>query len=216
MCPQQKVRGDRVNSCLLSTTLTKVNWVLTWLRVKWQYFIIWVVNTDTITFCRNCSTKIIGPAEKCYMCRSDPLSGNAYCPGCGCPTPYPVRNCLKCGTPLSYNPPKTSIVNPKSKAISILLALSLGLFTWLYTYKQDAGKFWLGLGLSVLGLIVFSVTFRLSFGNSHTFGVPANSNANWLLPMMISFSVVSGLWAWSFLDVIRKTNNWYAQYPNHN
>jgi hypothetical protein len=142
------------------------------------------------------------------------LSGNAYCSGCGCPTPYIVRNCLKCGAPLAYSASKTTIINPKSKYISILLALSLGLFTWLYTYKQDAKKFWLGLCLTVLGLIVFSATFKLAFGNSSAFGAHTNSNANWLLPMMISFIVVSGLWAWSLLDVMRKTNDWYTQYPN--
>jgi hypothetical protein len=171
------------------------------------------MDNDSITFCRNCSTRIVGPADKCFMCRSNPLEGNTYCSGCGCPTPYPVKNCLKCGTPLAYNAPKTTIANPKSKPISIFLALSLGLFTWLYTYKRDAGKFWLGLGLTAMGLMVFSTTFKLAFGNL-SFGAATNSNTNWILPMMISFGVVSGLWAWSLLDVLRKTNDWYAQYPN--
>lgn len=116
---------------------------------------------------------------------------------------------------LSYNAARTLLTNPKNKNISILLALSTGLFTWLYTYQQDARKFWLSLGLTVLGLIVFSTTFRLVFGNSLISGAPQGANANWLLPMMVSFIVVCGLWAWSLLDVLRKNQDWYAQYPNH-
>ena len=170
---------------------------------------------DTIIFCRNCATRIVGPAEQCFSCRADPLSGNAYCPGCGSPTQYSVKNCLKCGAMLSYNAARTLLTNPKNKNISILLALSTGLFTWLYTYQQDARKFWLSLGLTVLGLIVFSTTFRLVFGNSLISGAPQGANANWLLPMMVSFIVVCGLWAWSLLDVLRKNQDWYAQYPNH-
>jgi hypothetical protein len=169
---------------------------------------------DTIIFCRNCSTKIVGPAEKCFVCRSDPFSGNSYCPSCGCQTQYFVKNCLKCGAPLTYSASKTSIIKPKTKSISILLALSLGLFTWLYTYKQDARKFWFGLGLTALGLIVYTTTFRLAVGNSSAFGIPTKLNANWLLPMMVSFIVISGLWAWSLLDVLRKNKDWYSQYPN--
>jgi hypothetical protein len=32
--------------------------------------------------------------------------------------------------------------------------------------------------------------------------------------MMVSFIVISGLWAWSLLDVLRKNKDWYSQYPN--
>ena len=165
-------------------------------------------------FCRNCGTKIVGPAEQCFLCRSEPLSGNAFCSGCGCPTPYPVRNCLKCLTPLVYVAARTSIVKPKSKTMAILLALLLGLFTWLYTYKQDARKFWLGLGLTILSLIVFLAALGFVLGDAAAPGTLTHLNANWLLPMMVSFMVVSVLWIWSLLDVLRKNNDWYAQYPN--
>jgi hypothetical protein len=169
---------------------------------------------DSKMYCRNCGTKIVGPAEKCFKCRSDPFSGNAYCPGCGCQTKYFVKNCLTCGAPLAYIAPKTSIINPKSKRVSILLALCLGLFTWLYTYQKDAKKFWLSLGLTVLGLILFFSPSKLVFGNSFTFGAPAGPNVKMLLLLMVAFVVVSGIWAWSLLDVMRKTNEWYTQYPN--
>ncbi len=39
---------------------------------------------------------------------------------------------------------------PKDKGISILLAIFLGLFTWVYTYEVDSGKFWGNLIASIL------------------------------------------------------------------
>lgn len=165
-------------------------------------------------YCRSCGTKIVGPAENCFKCRADPVSGNAYCPGCGCPTQYFVKNCLKCGTPLSYTAPKTLTVSPRSKNISIFLALGLGFFTWLYTYHRDAKKFWLSLGLTLLVVMVLISTSRLVFGDLFTTGVPTGSSAYLLLLMMVSFVIACGLYAWSLLDVLRKPHNWYAQYPN--
>lgn len=41
-------------------------------------------------------------------------------------------------------------MKPKSKTTAILLAVFLGLWTWCYTYKKDAWKFWLNLVLSIL------------------------------------------------------------------
>lgn len=45
-----------------------------------------------------------------------------------------------------------SPVIPKSKTPAILLAVFLGFWTWVYTYKVDAWKFWVNLGLSIVTL----------------------------------------------------------------
>jgi hypothetical protein len=39
---------------------------------------------------------------------------------------------------------------PRSKTIAIVLAVGLNFLTWLYTYKRDAWKFWVGLGIGLL------------------------------------------------------------------
>jgi hypothetical protein len=39
---------------------------------------------------------------------------------------------------------------PKTKSTAVLLAVFLGLFTWLYTYKKDNWKFWTNLGLTIV------------------------------------------------------------------
>jgi len=38
----------------------------------------------------------------------------------------------------------------RERVISLLLAIFLGIWTWLYTYKYDKKKFWWGLILSVV------------------------------------------------------------------
>lgn len=46
---------------------------------------------------------------------------------------------------------------PRSKTTAVLLAVFLGLFTWCYTYKRDAWKFWVNLGLSLATLGIFII-----------------------------------------------------------
>ena len=47
---------------------------------------------------------------------------------------------------------------PKSKTAAVLLAVFLTFWTWCYTYKRDAWKFWLNLVLSVVTLGIWAVT----------------------------------------------------------
>ena len=46
---------------------------------------------------------------------------------------------------------------PKSKTTAILLAVFLAFWMWIYTYKVDAWKFWLNLGLTVVTLGIWSL-----------------------------------------------------------
>jgi hypothetical protein len=38
---------------------------------------------------------------------------------------------------------------PKSKSVAVVLAIFLGIWSFLYTYKKDAVAFWVGLGLQI-------------------------------------------------------------------
>jgi uncharacterized membrane protein len=87
--------------------------------------------------------------------------------------------CPTCGTPLSI---------PHSKGAAILLAVFLTFWTWLYTYKRDAAKFWVGLGLSILGAILTIV--------------------------LVGFLILFGVWLWAVTDTATKSEYWYQQYPN--
>jgi hypothetical protein len=70
-----------------------------------------------------------------------------FCPSCGEPIKILAVICPHCGVATSsYSP------TPKSKTTALLLAIFLGFWTWCYTYKRDAWKFWLNLILTVLTL----------------------------------------------------------------
>jgi hypothetical protein len=106
-----------------------------------------------------------GPQRWCPACRSAVLVSATVCP--------------TCGTPLA---------SPRSKGAAVLLAIFLTFWTWVYTYKRDAWKFWLGLILSIVGVVT---TFFL-----------------------IGIVILIGVWLWAVIDAGIKPEYWYQQYPN--
>jgi hypothetical protein len=70
-----------------------------------------------------------------------------YCQECGKKLADNATSCPSCG--FSF---KTIVIVNKSKTTAILLAVLFGLFSWCYTYKYDAWKFWLNVGLTILTL----------------------------------------------------------------
>jgi uncharacterized membrane protein YvbJ len=73
-----------------------------------------------MVFCKECGKKI---NDKAFVC-----------PGCGCK----VKRTNEC---------EIESTEPKSKTVAVLLAVFLSFWTFLYTYKRDAGKFWAGLAV---------------------------------------------------------------------
>jgi hypothetical protein len=75
-----------------------------------------------------------------------------YCTGCGNGVVATATVCPNCGTPVG------SPIEAKSKTTAILLAVFLGAWTWVYTYKRDAAKWWIAFGVSIVtGLIALPV-----------------------------------------------------------
>jgi len=84
----------------------------------------------------------------------------------------------------------------KRKMISILLAVFLSFWTWLYTYKKDIWKFWIGLGISVLCLFIMVV---VAIGNAIS------------TPTFLWFFIL-GVWIWAIIDSVVKNIEWYKSY----
>jgi hypothetical protein len=101
------------------------------------------------------------------------------CPGCSNVLMASAAVCPRCGTPVAA---------PRSKGVAILLAVFLSFWTWLYTYKRDAQKFWIGLAVAVLGGI--------------------------LVEFLIGIPIVLGVWIWAIVDVARKSDSYYMLYPS--
>jgi len=78
--------------------------------------------------------------------------------------------------------------SPKDKAVAVLMAIFVPPWNWLYTYKRDAVKFWVGLSLMVVGTI--------------------------LLVVVVGFFLIVGVWLWAIIDAGTKTEPYYRQFPN--
>ena len=101
-----------------------------------------------------------------------------FCPACGNQVVHTAVICPSCGTALG---------TPKDKSVAILLAVFLMAWTWVYTYKRDAVKFWIG---GVLGLIGIATV--------------------WLF---VGFFVLLGLWLWAIIDTAVKPVTYYQRFP---
>jgi hypothetical protein len=80
-------------------------------------------------------------------------------------------------------------VERKDRTVALLLAIFLGGWTWVYTYKKDAWKFWLTLALN---LTLFNPLW------------------SWLLLFLPNFA----LHIWAIVDVAVKPQQYYDYYPN--
>ncbi len=74
---------------------------------------------------------------------------NKFCRECGKGISINAYMCPSCGEPVVENVPMK-----KSKTIAVILAVIFGQWTWLYTYKKDADKFWVGMLFCFIGLFL--------------------------------------------------------------
>ena len=111
-----------------------------------------------------------------------------FCKNCGKELTGTPEYCPNCGAKVGGS----IVQRGKDKTISILLAVFLTYWTWLYTYKKDAWKFWTGLALSIINVLLIIITFGF-----------------WVL---VGWIVSAGLWLWAVIDVAIKKNEWYSNY----
>lgn len=105
------------------------------------------------------------------------MPGQRFCPSCSKPVVATASVCPQCGTALGA---------PKSKGIAILLAVFLSFWTWVYTYRINKTKFWVGLGLSLVGGI--------------------------LTIFLVGLVIVFGVWLWALIDSIATPDQKYLTY----
>jgi hypothetical protein len=143
-------------------------------------------------YCRNCGKELIGTPEYCMNCGARPLAGNNYCQACSAPTNPMAEICIKCGAKLVSKSTTGAGRSGKSKTASVLLAVFLSFWTWLYTYKKDAWKFWVGLGVCIFIIILAAATMGMS--------------------AMFTWIISVGIWIWAIVDVSIKNDVWYSSY----
>lgn len=135
------------------------------------------------------STMSKGPAASGYTPRtSEAPRYDKFCVGCGSGLIATAVVCPRCGTGAPTKGTSGSYGGPqrKDKTIALILAIFTGHFTWLYTYERDQQKFWIGLGIWLMGFL--------------------------LLFFLVGIFAWLGIWIWAIVDVVQRSEEWYANY----
>lgn len=140
--------------------------------------------------------------------------GNKFCSACGNELLSTAVVCPKCGSPTSLYRPSTSQPG-KSKTTAVLLAVFLGIWSWLYTYDVNKRKFWIALGVYAVltGLFFIAAAYfmyRRGLGfypETSELVISGIVNASWLLSPL-AFAI------WAIIDNSSKSASWYENYPS--
>ena len=169
-----------------------------------------------VPYCRNCGRLIGMGATVCLACGVAPPKGDRFCSRCGGPTEPLANACTRCGTTLRQ--PEAAANGAKSKTAAILLAVFLSFFTWLYTYRRDYWKFWIGLAVAVG---VFAAVY-LTSGDLVDYmiangGLPgddelATNYSSFMAVTKAGWIVFPAIWLWAVVDSARKDDSWYKSY----
>jgi hypothetical protein len=119
-------------------------------------------------------------------------SNQIYCPECGKVILREAVVCPFCGIQLKNL--QIELKSPKSKDVAVVLAFFFGFWSWLYTYKKDALKFWIFFGI-----------FSLSF----IYPIYSGINDNWFFLLI---NIVG--WFWAVINSIVRPLIFYLDYPD--
>ena len=155
-------------------------------------------------YCRNCGKELAAQAVVCPGCGVLLPKGDNYCQNCGNPVSPIAEVCVKCGLRLTR-------VTRKSKATSVLLAVFLGFWSWLYTYKRDGRKFWLGLGISLVFTAPSYRWFLWLYFTPATEGSFALALIAFLW-VLIGWLGAAGIWVWAIVNTAVRKQEWYELY----
>ena len=135
-----------------------------------------------------------------------------FCVACANQLVQTAAFCPKCGTPRAYVPGHSPTSASKSKTTSVLLAVFLSFWSYLYTYKQDKVKFWVSLGASLTAsLVLFLVILLDSVGVFAMLWVNDRDNDLWLMPhffaQLLVFVTSLSIWITAVIVSARKPAN---------
>jgi predicted RNA-binding Zn-ribbon protein involved in translation (DUF1610 family) len=142
------------------------------------------------------------------------MNANKFCSACGNALIETAVICPKCGSPTAiYRPNSNS--RGKSKTTAVVLAVFLGIWSWLYTYRVNKTKFWLTISLHLLwwGLLVlwaWMMTIRSANGyypSADSFEVLYARILGW-----VGILGLFGFWIWALIDNVKNSEQFYRDY----
>lgn len=130
----------------------------------------------------------------------------SYCTACGHGVIATAIVCPQCGSAVNRTAVTPPAVAPKDKTVSVLLAVFLGFWTWLYTYRDDAAKFWTVLGVQIFGWLVWILVFSVDV--SDPFSDYTATGGATVIGWLLSF----GFWLWAVIHVSVRDRSYYDAY----
>ena len=172
-------------------------------------------------YCPECGRTIQRGFNKCPFCDTDfkklfgsevqQDTGNI---GYGTGGHYGPRDVYSSGDTTKETLPQSYPV--KSKTVAVVLAVFLGFWSWLYTFKNNSLKFWITLGVFGMIFIITSayscsiITDSMNYG-----GYGTNYFSGSFIGLIIFTNIISfGIWVWSVVDNATKPESFYRNYPN--
>ena len=169
-------------------------------------------DATSVKFCQSCGTKLPATAGFCSSCGT--AAGSA-------PTAAPA--------PTAFNiQPQTGVAVPKSKTTAVVLSVFLSFWSWLYTFKINKTKFFIGLGAGFVAWIMQITSLLLNAddidyyaGCIDYYGADlvqalaecASYQPDYTLAFLAG-SITFGIWLWALIDNARKPAGFYQDYPN--
>lgn len=136
---------------------------------------------------------------------ASPMSNN-FCSACGNAVLDTAVVCPKCGSPTSrYRPEPVQVA--KAKSTAVVLSVFLGIWSWLYTYKANAHKFWITFPI-LAALFVAILTYAIL---ASTYPSDAEVAIRLIVTRAWQFLVV-GFWLWAIIDNATKPHAFFEKY----
>ena len=149
----------------------------------------------------------------------DKTFNDKYCDACGHGLIITAVICPKCGSPTRAYDARS--VSPRSSArkkeVAVILAVFFSAWSWLYTYRQNVTKMWVGLGFVVLNSFLLISTFGQWYFGQNLFPLASPLlSMGYPGPTILWFHLLPNMaiWIFSIVDNARKPVEFFSKYPN--
>lgn len=138
------------------------------------------------------------------MSNQQGFSVASYCSTCGNGLAATAIVCPSCGSPT-----RVQRSGAKDKTVAVILAVFLGLWTWLYTYRLNATKFWTTLGILIFWVVLIFTTAVFEFADD-----PWSDGFATLSMVAIGYLLSVAFWLWPLIDMAVKPRAYFENYPS--
>jgi hypothetical protein len=141
---------------------------------------------------------------------------NNFCSACGSSIIETAIICPKCGSPTAKYV-VTKGAAEKSKTTAVVLAIFLGIWSWLYTYKFNKNKFWVALTTYLAFSVVILIRGLFAAYQRDIGYYPTAEEA--ILWRTVAFAWLFtpvAFTIWAIVDNATKSSSWYQNYATRN